>query len=196
MPHGVYLLSGHEGPYALERFACAPGPAGWRYVATREDPDSGVRTGRLDVVLDAAGRALRVHVEAGGWQLRGGAVGAPGGGSVLWRRGDVEREERAAGFTGTSPVGAVAAARRLGPDPGPGQPAPVRLRLVRLGDEALATLVVDEAWSRSGTQERDGVLVQRWDVADLATGERRALSLSGDVLVQAPRVQLLELTLT
>lgn len=188
MPRGAYLLSGHDGPYALERFACAPGPVGWRYVATREDPDSGARTGRLDVVLDAAGRALRVHVEAGGWELRGGAVG----GSVLWRRGDVEREERAAGFTGTSPVWAVATTRRLSADAAPD----VRLRLVRLGDEALATLVVDEAWSRLGAQERDGVLVERWDAADLATGERRALSLARDVLVQAPGVQLLELSLT
>ena len=187
MPRGAYLLSGHDGPYAVERFSCAPGPAGWRYVATRADPATGAPLGRLDVVLDAAGRAHRVHVEAGGWELRGGAVGA----QVLWRRGEVEREERAAGFTGTSPVWAVAATRLLGAAAGP-----VRLRLVRLGDEALATLVVEQAWVRTAVEEHDGVPVARWAADDLATGERRAVHLAGDVVLEAPGARLLELTLT
>lgn len=187
MPRGAYLLSGHDGPYGLERFSCAPGPVGWRYVATREDPDSGARTGRLDVVLDLSGRAVRVHMEAGGWELRGGVVGS----QLLWRRGDVEREQRATGFTGTSPVWAVATVRRLARTAGP-----VRLRLVRLGDDALGTLLVDESWARTGTEERDGVPVERWQAADLATGERRAIHVAGDVVLDAPGVRLLELTLT
>ena len=191
MPRGAYLLTGHDGPYAVERFSCAPGPAGWRYVATREDPATGARSGRLDVVLDATGRALRVHVEAWGWELRGGVVGP----QVLWRRGEQEREERAAGFTGTSPVWSVAAARLLAAGPGAGE-GPVRVRLVRLGDETLATLLVDERWARAGAQARDGVAVDGWEAADLATGERRAVHLAGDVVLDAPGVRLLELTLT
>ncbi len=187
MPRGAYLLSGHDGPYAVERFSCAPGPVGWRYVATREHPSTGRPLGRLDVVLSAAGRAHRVHVELGGWELRGGAVGA----QLLWRRGEVEREERAAGFTGTSPVWAVAAARLLGTTGGP-----ARLRLVRLGDDALATLAVEQSWARTGFEDRDGVPVARWAVDDPATGERRDLALAGDVLLGAPGVRLLELTLT
>ena len=159
-------------------------------LALRRDPlhpSTGAPLGRLDVALDGAGRPHRVHVELGGWELRGGAVGP----HVLWRRGEREHEERAAGFTGTSPVWAVAAARLLGAAPGP-----VRLRLVRLGDEALAALVVDQEWARSGEQEHDGVPVVRWDVDDLATGERRGVHLAGDLVVEAPGVRLLELTLT
>ena len=177
MPRGAYLLTGHDGPYARERFTCAPGPAGWRYVATREDPATGAPLGRLDVVLDSAGRALRVHVEAGGWELRGGSLGA----QVLWRRGDVEREEPAAGFTGTSPVWSVAAARLAGA-------GPVRLRLVRLGDDSLATLVVAEAWARLDEAV--------WQADDLATGERRRVQVAGGVVLAAPGVALEELTLT
>ena len=86
MPRGAYLLSGSDGPYAVERFSCAPGPAGWRYVATRSHASTGAPLGRLDVALDGAGRPHRVHVEQGGWELRGGAVGP----HVLWRRGETE----------------------------------------------------------------------------------------------------------
>lgn len=185
MPQGTYLLqgTGHEpGPYALERFSCAAGPAGWRYVATREHPETGARLGRLDVVLDESGAAVRVQVEAGGWVLRGGVVG----GQVLWRRGDEEHSERAVGFTGTSPVWALAAARLAGPQPR-------RLRLVRLGDEALATRVVEQGWVRTGQEQRGGVEVVRLEVADLDTGERRALHVSGDLLLDAPGSVLLDL---
>ncbi|HEU0102853.1 MAG TPA: hypothetical protein VFR07_11095, partial [Mycobacteriales bacterium] len=93
MPRGAYLVGGgpHEpGPYALERFSCAAGPAGWRYVATREHPGTGAPLGRLDVVLDATGAPVRVQVETGGWALRGGVVGD----EAWWRRGDDERRER------------------------------------------------------------------------------------------------------
>ena len=38
--------------------------------------------------------------------------------------------------------------------------------------------------------------VVRWEADDLATGERRRLHLAGDVVVEAPGVRLLELTLT
>lgn len=182
MTRGAYLLTGGPhapGPYALERFSCAAGPAGWRYVATREDPRTGAPLGRLDVVLDARGVALRVRVEAGGWSLRGGVVGD----EALWRRGESERRERAVGFTGTSPVWLLAAARLVGEEP-------VRLRLVRLGDEALATRVVEEGWVRTGTQDRDGLAVARLEAADLATAERRVVHVAGDLVLEAPGTSL------
>lgn len=185
MPRGAYLLTGHDGAYALERFSCAPGPAGWRYVATREDPATGAPLGRLDVALDATGRAVRVLVNAGGWELRGG-VTADG---CTWRRGSEQRSDAAVGFTGTSPVWALAAVRLLRPA------APVRARLVRLGDEALATRTVDEGWVRTA-RERDadlGVVVETHEAADLATGERRVVRLVGDVVLDATGVVLLEL---
>lgn len=176
MPRGTYRLTGHDGPYALERFACGPGPLGWRYVATREQPATGAPLGRLDVVLDARGAALRVEVQAGGWRLRGGVVG----GEVLWRRGTQEHAVPGEGFTGTSPVWAVAGGRLLAAS-GTG---PVRLRLVRLGDEALATRQVEEGWA--GTPAR-------CEAADLSTGERRvALVDPTGVVLEATGVELLD----
>ena len=177
MPSGTYALEGD----VTERFSCGHGPAGWRYVATRER--AGAPAGRLDVVLTAGGAVLRAQVETGGWLLRGGAVGP----DLLWRRGEREHTSRAAGFTGTSPVWALAAARLL-----TGTPGPVRLRLVRLGDEALATRVVEERWQCTGTERRAGVDIARWEVADLETGEQRALHVAGDLLLSAPGVELVD----
>lgn len=158
----------------MERFTCGAGPAGWRYVATREQPGTGAPLGRLDVVLSPGGAALRVQVATGGWLLRGGAVGP----DLLWRRGDDERSERADGFTGSSPVWLLAAALRGG-----GHADPVRLRLVRLGDEALATSVVEQTWTR--------LAAERWQVDDLGTGERGTVELAGDRVLRAPGVRLL-----
>jgi len=182
VPRGAYLLTGPDGPYAVERFSCAPGPAGWRYVATRQDPD-GRPLGRVDLVLDGAGRALRVQVQAGGWQVRGGVVGD----RCVWRRGEHEHADRAAGFTGTSPGWLVATARLVA-----GR-APVRVRLVRLSDEALASRTVEQGWSAAGSRVEAGLPVEAYDVDELDTGERRRVHLSGDVVVAAPGVALLEL---
>ena len=165
---GVYLLSGHDGPYAVERFVCGPDPAGWRYAATREHPETGADLGRIDLLIDDAGRVLRLEVVAGGWLLRGGVVGP----EALWRRGDDERTEQAHGFTGTSPAYAVLAAR-LVPASGPA------LRLVAVHDGALATSTVDQSWVSLGDNG--------WEVTDLATGQRRRLTVT-DGLVAGPDI--------
>ncbi len=181
MARGSYRLAA-DGAALVERFACAPGPAGWRYVATREDEGTGAARGRLDVVLDASGTPLRVHVEAAGWVLRGGAVGS----ELLWRRGDAEAGAVADGFTGSSPVWLLAAARRCAR-----QAQPVtRLRLLRLGDEALATRLVDQAWSAAGTRRQGDLEVAGFEVTDLQTGERGAVHVAGNVVLDAPGVEL------
>ena len=185
MPSGSYLLCGHDGAWAVERFRCGPGPAGWRYVADRSDPRTGAPLGRLDLTLDAAGRTVRLLVHAGGWELRGGVAGA----DAVWRRGEQERAQRAAGFTGTSPAYAVATARLLGPT----ADAPRRVRLVAVTEPVLATRVVDEGWALTGVERHDGLDVARYEVADLATGERRVVHLAGDVVLDAPGVALREL---
>jgi len=182
VPRGAYLLSGPDGPYAVERFSCAPGPAGWRYVATREDPD-GRPLGRLDLVLDGSGRAVRVQVESGGWEVRGGVVGD----RCVWRRGEREHAERAAGFTGTSPAWLIATSRLVTPG------AAVRVRLVLLSDEALASRTVEQGWAPAGTRVEAGLPVEAYDVDELDTGERRRVHLAGDVAVAAPGITLLEL---
>ncbi len=184
---GAYLLTGRSTGTApvLERFTCGAGPAGWRYVATRVPAGGGADLGTLDVVLDDAGAVVRAEVRLGGWTLRGGAVGP----DLLWRRGEVERSARADGFTGSSPVWAVAATRRAHAA-GTG---PRRLRLVLLGDEALATREVSQAWSPRGGADRDGLRVTSYDVADLETGQQAAVHLAGDLVLEAPGVELVQL---
>jgi hypothetical protein len=175
VPSGSYQLSGHDGVWAVERFRCDSGPAGWRYVGERTDPRSGAPLGRVDLTVDAAGRTARLLVHGGGWELRGGASGP----DVLWRRGEDERLERAAGFTGTSPAYAVATVRLLALEPG----QPRRVRLVAVTEPALATRTVDEGWSLTGVEHRGGLDVARYEVADLTTGERRVVHLAGDVVL-------------
>jgi hypothetical protein len=174
---GAYLLSGHDGPYALERFTCGPDAGGWWYDATREEPGSGRRLGRLEVHLH--GRTTRLHAETGGWVLRGAA----GGGEAVWRRGQEERTAAADGFTGTSP-GLLVVSARL---------APAQLHLVEVTEPVLATRTTTQHWTALGSEEHDGVAVDAWQVDDLATGERRTVRLAADVVVEAPGVRLLEL---
>lgn len=179
---GSYRVDGPSGP-AIERFSCGAGPAGWRCTATREDGD-GRLLATLDLTVDRTWRTVRLSAEAGGWQLRGGVAGD----RVLWRRGGQEHAAVAAGFTGSSPVFAVATARLLGLAPG----GTARVRLVRLSD-ALAPLTVDEGWGRTADLP-GGAGVERYEVADLATGERRVVHLVGDVVVDATGVDLVALT--
>ena len=162
MRAGTYVLSGHDGPYAVERFTVD----GSSYRATRHDPASDVLVGRLEVDL---GPEVRVHAEAAGWVLRGGTVGP----EVLWRRGEQEQEAVADGFTGTSPAYALAVVGRLRSSLAVG--ASTRLRLVAVTEPVLATRLVDEQWTR--------VDAERWQAVDLATGEGRDLLLADGLVV-------------
>ncbi|WP_241682975.1 hypothetical protein [Actinomadura sp. J1-007] len=74
MPRGTYV---HLDDDLTERFQCAPGPGGWRYVGERAD---GVRT---DLVVDGRWRQIRVEVVAPSWWLRGGVTGH----DLAWVRG-------------------------------------------------------------------------------------------------------------
>ena len=124
--------------------------AGWTCDGARADG------GRLHLEVDARGVTTRLHVEGGGWVLRGGCVG----GSVLWRRGEQEGEERALGFTGADAAYDVAVALRLRLPVG----ARRRVRLVEVTEPVLAPRTVDRQWSRPAGD--------RWVVDDLATGGR------------------------
>ena len=174
MPAGTYLLTDHDGPSAEERFTCDADGDGWTYAATRHDPVTGALTGRLHLQLDGAGATIRLHAEAGGWVLRGGCVGE----QALWRRGEQEHEQTAAGFSGTSPSYAVAAARRADLEVGESR----RLVLVAVTEPVLATRVVEQAWTRTAAD--------RWEAADLSTGERRAFRLQGGLVLEGSGLTL------
>ncbi|MFW6693387.1 hypothetical protein [Streptomyces sp. MAR4 CNX-425] len=202
MPRGRYSLHDpYDGtPLGDERFHCAPGSSGWRYVAQTTAPD-GTPAGSVDLTIDHRGRPVRLELHAGGWQVRGAALDG-----VTWVRSDPagtaasEGNARAQGFTGTSPAFLIATTQLLPPPPtppGPATPAPHRLRLVALTHPVLAPRTLDQAWTRTGedTHEADtGVLrVTNYQVSDLETGEQHAVHVAGDVVLAAPGVELEEL---
>jgi hypothetical protein len=162
-----YLLHLPSGQEVVERLERRPGEGGWAGTAVREDPATGTVLGRVELRVDAAGTTTRLHAEARGWVVRGGCVGD----AVLWRRGADEGEAVAAGFSGTSPVYALALLDRLRLEVGGSR----RLRLVELGDPVLAPRLVAQAWARPAGE--------RWVVDDLDTGERRALEVRDGVVV-------------
>ena len=91
-------------------------------------------------------------------------------------------------FTGRSPAFAVATARLLGLSLLDRR----RLRLVGISEPALAALPVDEGWALVDVTTHDtdtGPLrVERYEVADLATAERRLVHVAGDVVLEIPGV--------
>lgn len=132
-----------------------------RYVGIREDGDR--------VELTAGGRLEALH---DGWYVRGGSVGD----EVLWVRGDDEHSAKAIGFTGSSPTYDVALVGLLGLDVGQGR----RVTLVEISEPVGAARTVEQGWARTGCDEPE---VDRYEVADLQTGERWVVHLSGGVLI-------------
>lgn len=197
MPAGLYSHHDqHDGTLlGYERFSCAPGPAGWRYAAELLAPDGQTAAGSVDLTVDRLWRPVRVEVRAGGWSVRGGSTG----GEVVWVRtgpGGAEAREgsaRAAGFTGRSPAFSVAIARMLALAEG----GSTRVPLVALTEPVLAPRTLDEGWGLTGTESHPtptgSLAVERYEVADLATGDRRVVHLAGDVVLASPGVELEEL---
>jgi hypothetical protein len=197
VPKGIYHhLDDHSGELvAIEAFSCAPGPQGWRYVADVTDPD-GAPLGRVDLTVDAQWRPVRVEVRSGGWVVKAGVAG----GEVLYVRlptGDVapgeEQSVTAASLTGRSPAFAVASSRllALGPD------GRKRIKLLAITEPSAGVRIVDEGWALVDVSEHDTetepLVVRRYEVADLATGDRAAWSIAGDVVLEGPHLELVDL---
>ncbi|GGV26885.1 hypothetical protein GCM10010182_57190 [Actinomadura cremea] len=180
MPAGVYL---HLDEEVEERFHCAPGPGGWRYTSTRP----GLRT---DIVVDSRWRQIRVELVTPAWWVRGGVTGP----DVAWVRASggtgTEHTEHATGFTADSPGFLVAVARALDLDDG----AETDVRLVTFTGPSLAPLTAPWRWRRAGTSvhdtETEPLPVTRYDVTDLSTGEIARVHLAGDVVLDAPGIEL------
>ncbi|MFJ8044598.1 hypothetical protein ACIRBX_29255 [Kitasatospora sp. NPDC096147] len=197
MPNGRYSLTDpHDGtPLGEERFSCAPGPAGWRYVSKTYAEDGTVlRT--ADLTLDSRNRPLRLELRSGGWQVRGGALDG-----VSWVRtaadgsgtDAAEGHDRAHTFAGSSPAFLIATARLLRLEPG----ASSRLRLVSFTDPVLAPRTFDQGWLLEAVDthptDTGPLQVERYQVADLETGEQQVVHLAGDVVLAAPGIELDEL---
>jgi hypothetical protein len=200
VPSGLYSHSDPADGTVLgyERFSCAPGPSGWRYTSDVLAEDGATSVGAVDVTVDRDWRPVRVEVRGGGWVVRGGAAGP----EVVWVRlpeaggGPAEGREGsawAASFTGRSPVFAVVVGRLLRLAPG----GSARVRLLALTEPVLAAHTVDEQWVLTEVTRHETptvpLPVERYEVADLATGERRVLHMTGDVLVSGPGIGLEEL---
>lgn len=189
MPAGVYR---HLDGGVDERFHCAPGPGGWRYTSSRP----GLRT---DIVVDSRWRQIRVELVTPGWWVRGGVTGP----DVAWVRASggtgagtgtgTEHAERAAGFLADSPGFLVAVARALDLDDG----AERDVRLVAFTGPSLAPLTAPWRWRRTGTSvhetETEPLPVAGYDVTDLSTGEISRVHLAGDVVLDAPGIELADL---
>ncbi|WP_433464437.1 hypothetical protein [Spirillospora sp. CA-128828] len=184
MPAGTYL---HLEEDLEERFQCAPGPSGWRYTSGRSD---GVR---VDLVVDARWRQIRVEVVTPTWWLRGGVTGP----ELAWVRaaGETGSEfgERASGFVSDSPGFLVAVAHSLGL----AENAQADVRLVRLSGTSLSTLTATWRWRLAGTSayetETEPLPVAQYEVTDLSTGEVETVHLAGDVVLAAPGIELTDL---
>jgi hypothetical protein len=198
MPSGRYsFYDTHDGtPLGEERFSCAPGPSGWRYTAQTFAVD-GTVDGSVDLTLDSRSRPLRLELKYGGWQVRGGVLDG-----LTWVRSHSadtdglhtrEGNDRAHAFTGRSPSFLIATARLLGLAPG----ASARLRVVALTDPVLAPHTFDQGWTLEAIESHptdSGPLdVERYRVADLATGEEGLVHLAGDVVIAAPGIELEQL---
>ena len=156
----------------VERFACGAGPDGWRYTATDDAGDT------LDLTVDDQGVVRRVLADFDGWAVRGGALGD----EVLWVRGEQEHSAVAAGFTGSSPGFELATARLLRLAVGETR----RVVLVELTEPVGAARTVTRGWARTEGPEAG---VDRYEVADLDSGERWVLHVAGEILVsrEGPR---------
>ncbi len=217
MPRGLYSFHDPHGGALLgyERFACAPGPGGWRYVADVLAVDGRTSVGAVDLTVDDAGRPVRLDLSRGRWRVRGGQAGP----QVRWVRlaSDPTQEsevgaewaEVAAGFFGRSPAFTIAAARLLAAadaerfavtavDPGPAPNDPRRLRHVVLTDPVLAARTTVTGWSlvdvTSHATPTGPLVVRAFAITDLETGERATAHLAGDVMLAGPGVELEELT--
>lgn len=181
MPSGTYL---HLDEDLEERFQCAPGPGGWRYTSMRTD---GVR---LDLVVDARWRQIRVELVTPEWWLRGGVTGP----ELAWVRAagetGTEHGERASGFVSDSPGFLIAVARSLELD----ENAQADVRLVRLSGTALSALTAMWRWRLAGTSSHETgtepLRVSEYEVTDLSTGEVETVHLAGDVVLAAPGIEL------
>ena len=175
MPRGAYL---HLASGVTEEFQCAPGPAGWRYVAPG-----------VDLTVDSRWRPAPQELRTPAWTLRGGAAGR----DLLWVRGEREHSAEALAFLGPSPAFLVTIARSLDLAPG----ASATVSLVTITGDSLATRTAPQRWTLASVDPHPTDLgplpVETWHTTDLETAETTEFHLAGDVVLSAPGLELTRL---
>jgi hypothetical protein len=189
VPRGTYL---HLESGVTETFHCAPGPGGWRYVASRDDGLA------VDLAVDSRWLPVRLELRTRDWLVRGGRTGpellflrSPAGAAPLAvAEQTTERSVRATGFLADSPGLLVAAARCLGLTVG----AEATVRLVAVTGPALAVRTLDQRWTLTETStyetETRPLPVEHYEIAALDTGQLDHLHLAGDVVLATTGIEL------
>jgi hypothetical protein len=180
MPIGRYRVLDGEGiAVGTEEFRSAPGPAGWRYVASITTTVPEPHGELVDLVVDRSWRPVRLRIDTGAHQL----LASPRGDRLT---GVLDGEPLDVGFGPEieldylSPSFNAVTARRLGRtaeidvvylEPVTCRPAPVRQRYELLGEEVVGTPV--------GRFRAD-----RWRYTSLDSGWSGLLWVAGDVVVR------------
>jgi len=179
MPTGRYVVMDGSGkPVGTEDFRCAPGPAGWRYVAEIQTSEPEPHAESVDLVVDAGWHPIRNHIRTDAHEL---ILSAHGDRLVGTRDG--EPIETPWGpqthLDYLSPCYKAVTARRLADtteigvvfvEPVVCEPRMERQRYELLGDEEVATPVGRFA-------------ARRWRYTALSSGWSRDLWVAGDVVL-------------
>jgi hypothetical protein len=180
MPIGRYgVMDGNGTPVGAEEFRCAPGPVGWRYVSDIETSDPEPHRERVDFVVDAGWRPVRLVVDTGTHHLL-----LEAGGDVLVGERDGEPIEIPFGpeveVDYLSPAFNAVTANRL--------PDTREIDVVYL--EPVTCLPVQERQLYELVDPEDRVrtpvgefAADRWTYTSLRSGWSRPLWVAGDVVV-------------
>jgi hypothetical protein len=99
----------------------------------------------------------------------------------------------AAAVTGRSPAFAITTSRLLSLAPQDKR----RIKLLAVTEPSAGVRIVDQGWALVEVTEHDSdaepLVVRRYEVADLATGDRGVWSIAGDVVLEGPQIELVEL---
>ncbi len=180
VPSGRYVVMDGSGePVGTEDFRCAPGPAGWRYVADIETRVPRPHREHLDLVVDAAWRPVRCRIETGEHRIlleRGERwSGQRDGGSVELPRDELPDLDH------LSPSFNAVTANRLG--------ATADVEVLFLAPVTLEPRIEPQRYELLVREEDVATPVgtfraARWRHTALRTGFTRELWVAGDVVVR------------
>ena len=180
MPVGRYtVMEGSGRPVGTEEFRSAPGPAGWRYVATIATSEPDPHREVVDLVVDDSWRPVRVRIDTGrhqmllvveGDRLRGHRDGEP---IDLPFGPEVEIDYFSPCFNGVT-------ARRLD--------RTEEVEVVYLEPVTIEPVTARQRYERGAEEDVDTPAgrfrARKWTYTSLDSGWSRPFWLAGDVVVR------------